>query len=110
MFQILEKLLVLNVKEDLKENTSDRPKNNTPEHVNDISTDPIDAFDRNIIIDKNPNSNPNNIAESILDNSQLINFVVSENIASNDTSSNSNEALSNTNSIDVDDMRRACHK
>ena len=36
-----------NVKEELKENASDIPKSNRPENVNDLSTDHIDAVDRN---------------------------------------------------------------
>ena len=63
----------LNVKEDLKENASNKQKNNTPEIVNDFSTDHIDAVDWNIITGDN-NSIPNNIPGSIPDNSKLIDF------------------------------------
>ena len=42
-----------NVKEDIKENASDVPKNNTPENVNDFLIDHIDAVDRNTIADDN---------------------------------------------------------
>ena len=94
----------MNVKEDLKEYNLDIPKNNKPKHVNNFSTDHIDAADRNIIIDKN-NSNPNNIPESLPDNSQLIDLMATEYIAHNNTSSNNNNnALSNTTSTEIDDM------
>ena len=72
----------LNVKEDLKENSSDIPKNNIPENVNGFLTDHIDAVDRNITDD---NSIPNNIPGSIPHKGQLIDFVVSDNIANNNT-------------------------
>ena len=42
-----------NVKEDMKENASEIPKNNTPENVNDFPIDHIDAVDRNTITDDN---------------------------------------------------------
>ena len=70
-----------NVKEDMKENASGIPKNNTPENVNDFP-----------------------IADRIPDNNQQINFVVSDNISNNNTSSNDNDALSNMTSMDIDDM------
>ena len=57
-----------NVKEDIKENASDIPKNNTPENVNDLPIDHIDAVDRNTITDDN-NSFSNIIPDSIPDNS-----------------------------------------
>ena len=94
----------MNVKEDLKEYTLDITKSDKPKHVNNFSTDHIDAADPNIIIDKN-NSNPNNIPESLSDNSQLIDLMASEYITNNNTSSNNNNnALSNTTSIEIDDM------
>ena len=92
-----------NVKEDMTENASDIPKNNTPENFNDFSIEQIDAVDRNTITDDN-NSISNIIADSILDNSQQIDFVVSHNISNNNTSSNDNDALSNMTSMDIDDM------
>ena len=52
-----------NVKEDMKENASDIPKNNTSENVNDFPIDHIDAVDRNTITDDN-NSILNNIPDS----------------------------------------------
>ena len=58
-----------NAKEDMKENASDIPKNNTPENVNDFPIEQIDAVDRNTITTDN-NSISNNIADSIPDNSQ----------------------------------------
>ena len=42
-----------NVKEDMRENASDTPKNNTPENVNNFPIDYIDAVDRNTITDDN---------------------------------------------------------
>ena len=42
-----------NVKEDMKENASEIPKNNTPENVNDFPIDHIDAVNRNTITDDN---------------------------------------------------------
>ena len=82
-----------NVKEDMKKNASNIRKNNTPENVNDFPIEQIDAVDRNIITDDN-NSISNNIADSIPDNSQQIDFVVSDdNISNNNTSSNDNDAL-----------------
>ena len=92
-----------NVKEDMKENASDIPKNNTPKNVNDFPIEQIDAVDPNTITDDN-NSISNNIADSIPDNSQQIDFVVSDNISNNNTSSNDNDALSNMTSMDIDDM------
>ena len=92
-----------NVKQDMKENTSDIPKNNTPENVNDFPIDYIEAVDRNTIIDDN-NSISNNIPDSIPNNIQLIDFMVSDNILNNDTSSNDNDALSNMTSMDTDGM------
>ena len=92
-----------NVKEDMKENASDIPKNNTSENVNDFPIEQIDAVDPNTITDDN-NSISNNIADSIPDNSQQIDFVVSDNISNNNTSSNDNDALSNMTSMDIDDM------
>ena len=53
----------LNVKEDIKENASDIPKNNTPENVNDFSIDHIDAVDRNTVTESevsNKSNNPDN--------------------------------------------------
>ena len=58
----------LNAKEDMKENASDLSKNNTPENVNDLPIDHIDAVDRNTITDNN-NSISNNIPDGIPDNS-----------------------------------------
>ena len=81
-----------NVKEGMKENASDIPKNNTPENVNDFPIEQIDAVDRNTFTDDN-NSVSNNIADSIADNSQQIDLVVSDNISNNNTSSNDNDAL-----------------
>ena len=92
-----------NVKEDMKGNASDIPNKNTAESVNDLPIEQTDAVDRNTITDDN-NSISNNIADSIPDNSQQIDFVVSENISNNNTSSNDNDALSNTTSMDIDDM------
>ena len=92
-----------NVKEDMKENASDIPNNNTPENVNDFPIEQIDAVDPSTITDDN-NSISNNIADSIPDNSQQIDFVVSDNISNNNTSSNDNDALSNMTSMDTDDM------
>ena len=92
-----------NVKEDMKGNALDITKNNTPENGNDFPIEQIDTVDRNTITDDN-NSISNNIADSIPDNSQRIDFVVSENISNNNTSSNDNDALSNMTSIDIDDM------
>ena len=92
-----------NVKEDMKGNASDIPNKNTAESVNDLPIEQTDAVDRNTITDDN-NSISNNIADSIPDNSQQIDFVVSENISNNNTSSNDNDALSNTTSMDIHDM------
>ena len=92
-----------NVKEDMKENASDIPKNNTPGNVNDFPIEQIDAVDQNTITDNN-NSISNNTADSIPDNSQQIDFVVSANISNNNTSSNDNDALSNMTSMDIADM------
>ena len=92
-----------NVKEDMKGNASDIPNKNTAESVNDLPIEQTDAVDRNTITGDN-NSISNNIADSIPDNSQQIDFVVSENISNNNTSSNDNDALSNTTSMDIDDM------
>ena len=92
-----------NVNEDMKGNASDIPNKNTAESVNDLPIEQTDAVDRNTITDDN-NSISNNIADSIPDNSQQIDFVVSENISNNNTSSNDNDALSNTTSMDIDDM------
>ena len=102
-----------NVKEDMKENASDIPKNNTPENVNDFPIEQIDAVNPNTITDDN-NSISNNIADSIPDNSQQIDFVVSDNISNNNTSSNDNDALSNMTSVDIDvmlmEVRKNKHK
>ena len=87
----------------MKENASDIPKNNTPENVNDFPIEQIDAVDRNTITDDN-NSISNNITDSIPDNSQQIDFVASDKISNNNTSSNDNDALSNMTSMDIDDM------
>ena len=46
----------------------------------------------------------NNIADSIPDNSQQIDFMASENISNNNTNSDDNDALSNMTSMDIDDM------
>ena len=92
-----------NVKENMKENTSDIPKNNTPENVNDFPIDYIEAFDRNTITDDN-NRISNNIPDSVPNNIQLIDFMVSDNILNNNTSSNDNDALSNMTSMDTDGM------
>ena len=92
-----------NVKEDMKENTSDIPKNNTPENVNDLPIYCIEAVDRNTITDDN-NSISNNIPASIPNNIQLIDFMVSDNILNNNPSSNDNDALSNMTSMDTDGM------
>ena len=102
-----------NVKDDIKGNASDIPKNNTPENSNDFPIEQVDTVDRNTITDNN-NSISNNIADNIPDNSQQIDFVVSENISNTNTSSNDNEALSNMTSTDIDDMlmevRKTKHK
>ena len=92
-----------NVKEHMKENTSKIPKNNTPENVNDFPIDHIDAVNWNTITDNN-NSISNTIPDSIPDNSQRIDFVVSDNISNNNNNSNDNDALSNMTSTDIDDM------
>ena len=92
-----------NVKQDMKENTSDIPKNNTPENVNDFPIDYIEAVDRNTIRDDN-NSISNNIPDSIPDNIQLIDFMVSDNILNNNTSFNDNDELSYVTSMDTDGM------
>ena len=85
-----------NVKEDIKENASDIPKNSTPENVNDFPIDHIDAVDRNTITDENKS-----ISNIIPDNSQQIDFVVSDNT---NTSSNYNDVASSITSTDIDDM------
>ena len=74
----------LNVKEDLKENTPDIPKNKTADNVNVFPTDQIDIVNWNTITDDN-NSISNNILDSIPDNSQQIDLMVSDNIKSNNT-------------------------
>ena len=99
----------LNVNEDLHKNASNKPKNNTPQNVNAFPTDHIDAVDGNITIDNNF-SIPNNIPDSIMDNCQLIDFSVSDSITSSNTSSNNNDALSNTTSIDIDNMLKQVRK
>ena len=76
---------------------------NTPENGDDFPIEQVDTVDRNTITDDN-NSISNNIVDNIPDNSQQIDFVVSENITNNITSSNDNDALSNMTSIDIDDM------
>ena len=63
----------------------------------------IGTVDRNTITDDN-NSISNNITDSIPDNSQQIDFVASDKISNNNTSSNDNDALSNMTSMDIDDM------
>ena len=97
----------------MKENVSDIPKNNTPENVNDFPIEQIDAVDRNTITDDN-NSISNNIADSIPHNSQQIDFVLSDNISNNNTSSNDNDALSNMSSMNIADrlmeVRKNKHK
>ena len=87
----------------MKENTSDIPKNNTPKNVNDFPIDYIEAVDRNTITDDN-NGISNNIPDGIPNNIQLIDFMVSDNILNNNTSSNDNDALSNMTSMDTDGM------
>ena len=77
-----------------KENASDKPKNNTPEIIHDFSTDHIDAVDRNTITEDNINIQKN-ISHSIPDNSQLIDFVVCDNMGNNSTNSNNNDWLFN---------------
>lgn len=47
---------------------------------------------------------PENVLDSISDNNQLIDFVASDKIANKNTSSNDNDALSNTTSTDIHDM------
>ena len=47
---------------------------------------------------------PEDVLDSISDNNQLIDFVASDKIANNNTSSNDNDALSNTTSTDIHDM------
>ena len=71
--------------------------------MNDFPIDHIDAVDRNTITDDN-NSFSNIIPDSIPDNSQRIDFVVSDNISNNNTSSNDNDVVSNVTSMDIDDM------
>ena len=88
-----------NVKEDIKENVSNIPKNSTPENVNDFPIDHINAVDRNTITDEN-----NSISNIIPDSSQQIDFVVSDNISNNNTSSNYNDVVSSITSTDIDDM------
>ena len=88
-----------NVKEDIKENASDIPKNSTPENVSDFHIDHIDAVDRNTITDEN-----NSISNIIPDHSQRIDFVVSDKISNNNTSSNYNDVVSSITSTDIDDM------
>ena len=93
-----------NVKEDVKENALDIPKNNTPE--NDWHGSPIehiDTVDQNTITD-DKNSIPNIIPDSILDNSQRIDFMVNDNISNNNTSSDDNDAVSNMTLMDIDDV------
>ena len=90
-------------KEGMKENASDIPKNKTPENVNDFPIDLIDAVNRNTITGGN-NDIPNSIPDSIPDHSQQIDFVLSDNIANNNTSSNDIDALSRMTSTDIDDM------
>ena len=92
-----------NAKENIKENSSYIPKNNTPENFNDFPIDHIDEVNRNTITDNN-NSISNNIPESILNNSQRIEFVISDNISNNNTSSNHNDTLPNMTSMDIGDM------
>lgn len=62
-------------------------------------------FARNIITDYN-NSIPENVPDSIPDNNQPIDFVASDKIANSNTSSNDNDAVFNTASIDIHDMLR----
>ena len=93
----------LNVKEDMKGNALDIPKNNTPGNVKDFPIDHIDAVDPNTITDDN-SSISNNIPNGSPDNSHGIHFKGSDKIVSNNTSSNDNDALSNMTSIDNDDM------
>ena len=62
-------------------------------------------FARNIITDCN-NSIPENVPDSISDNNQPIDFVASNKIANSNTSSNDNDAVFNTASIDIHDMLR----
>ena len=92
-----------NVKEDMKKNALEIPKNNTPENVNYFPIDHINGADRSTIPGDN-NSISINIPDSIPDNSQGIDFVVSDGILNNNTSSNDNDALSNTTSMDIDGM------
>ena len=63
----------------------------------------FNAVDR-ITITNNINSISNNISDSIPNNSQQIDFVVSDNIANKNTSSNDNDVLSNMTSMGIDDM------
>ena len=93
----------MNVKEHVKENASDIRKNNTPGKGSDFPTEHIDAVNWNTITD-DYDSISNNIPDSVPDNSQQIDFVVSDNIASNSNRSNDNDALSNMTSMDIDDM------
>ena len=67
--------------------------------------DHIDAVDWNTSTDDN-NSISNNIPDSIQNNVQRIDFVVSNNILNSNTSSNENEndALPNKTLIDIDDI------
>ena len=92
-----------NAMEDIEENASDIPKNNTPENVIDIPIDHIDAVDWNTIRDDN-NSISKIIPDNILHNSQRIDFAVNDNISKNNTSSNDNDAVSNMTSMDIDGM------
>ena len=92
-----------NVKEDMKKNASDLPKNNTPENDNDFPFDHVDSADRNTITDDNSIIS-DNILDSVPNNSQRINSVASDNISNNNTSSNDNDAFSNMTSMEIDDM------
>ena len=60
-------------------------------------------MNRNTTTDTN-NIISNIITDSIPDNSQQIDFVVSDNISNNSPSSNCNDAVPNMTSMDIDDM------
>ena len=84
---------ILNVKEDLKENAPDIPMLLLTKSMQLAET----QSDRN-------NSISHNFPDSIPDNSQQIDLMVSDNIANKDTSSSNNDALSNMTSMDMYNM------
>ena len=90
----------------MKENASQIQMNNTPENFNDFPIGNIAAVNRNTITDDNnriSNTIPDSI-NSIPDNSQRVEFVVSDDISNNNKNSNDNDELANMTSTDIDNM------